>query len=171
MFFPRAKYNDIYFVPLRYMKDYLNDINKRYRYKDGKLFLFRQNSGILRKTFFIVLPNEEKHIKDFVEMYNKLGKLERKYVDKTRNVGTLTKSWYYCQVWYHTISNLNKEELSNRNIFNVIDHIYPIIKGFVSNRPPSEIADRNNLQFITSKENLAKNTKEKAPNEPPLRAN
>lgn len=141
------------------MSSYLKDINNRYKYKDNKLYLFRLNSGILRKTFFIVNDDEQIYINDFVKTYCALPKRERKYIDEMQSKNTLFKCWYYCKVWFYTVNNLTKEQLNSRCSSNVIDHIQPIIKGFKNNIAPEIVGSKENIQFITDIQNLIKGSK------------
>ena len=68
---------------------------------------------------------------------------------------------YYCEVWIITEENKNNvvgiEKRGTKNY--QIDHIIPIIYGFYNNIDPCIIGGFENLQIITSIENLKKNTK------------
>lgn len=76
------------------------------------------------------------------------------------------KQKYYASVWRVTnkqpiklLENYNKRGRAGQKGAYHLDHIIPIIYGFLNNIPPEIIGNISNLQIITWEENLNKSTK------------
>lgn len=135
------------------MNEHLKNIEKGYVYKNNLLYFKHPHSNTFSKVAFKVLKNEEHLISDFVKCCNRLPKRKRQYINEIRNNHTLYGCWYYCKVWDYTLQGLSIDKIPPSK---VIDHIYPISKGLKYKVPPILIGNINNIQFISSKDNLIK---------------
>jgi 5-methylcytosine-specific restriction endonuclease McrA len=102
---------------------------------------------------------EQNIIKECKQIISKHPKLKRKKLDKMKD---LDKRLYYIKVWAITESQpLDKLRNSKKRCWKGVgchhlDHVVPIIKGFVDNIPPEHIGSLTNLRFIHWSKNISK---------------
>ena len=92
-----------------------------------------------------------------INLYLKLPENKKGIFDSTIDFEYLK---YLCEVWIYTEKEAHKvDNINLRSINYHLDHIIPITYGFYNNIDPCIIGGFDNLQIITSIENLKKNTK------------
>ena len=77
----------------------------------------------------------------------------------------LEKRLYYIQVWIltesqplHVLKNHDKRCFRGASCYH-LDHIVPIIHGYISKIPPEKIGSISNLRFIKARVNMRKGSK------------
>ena len=112
-----------------------------------------------KKPKLNLTPTERELLGECQEILKEHPKLRRKGLNKIKD---LEKRKYYYQVWAITESQpLNKLKFYRKRCFSGprcyhLDHIVPIIKGFLDKIPPEKIGDITNLRFIPAKDNISK---------------
>lgn len=110
-----------------------------------------------KKVFNIYVPEEYwDYIEQFKSSYVNLSKSKRMALLKKEKY-SFDKLTYYMEVWEHT--EREKHKLDKKDFKNVIDHIIPIIYGYRNKIEAHKIGGLNNIQMLTSSENLRKGSK------------
>ena len=129
------------------------------RSKTTKPKTTRSKSNTTKKPKLNLTPTERKLLGECQEILKEHPKLRRKGLNKIKD---LEKRKYYYQVWAITESQqLSKLKFYRKRCFSGprcyhLDHIVPIIKGFLDKIPPEKIGDITNLRFIPAKDNISK---------------
>lgn len=109
-----------------------------------------------KKVVVKLTPKEQGLLKECKSILKENPKLKRKKLDKIKD---LEKRLYYLKVWYitesqplHELRNHKKRGWRKYHL----DHVVPIVHGFLNNMPPEQIGHISNLRFIHWSKNMKK---------------
>lgn len=107
-------------------------------------------------------PTEKKILNECEQLLKDNPNIKNKGLSKIKD---LEKRLYYIKVWsitekqpLHKLRNHKKRCFRGPKCYN-LDHIVPIIYGYLNNLPPEKIGDITNLRFIKAKDNIDKGSR------------